>query len=347
VTTDTGSHNIDQHDQPHLWEIASRNRSATALAHPNIAFIKYWGNQDDDLRLPASASLSMNLGGLHTVTSVHFDTALAGDVVTVNKASLSGPGLARVSTTLDLVRAMGGLQLAARVNSRSNFPVGAGIASSAAAFAALAVASSAAAGLHLEEATLSRLARRGSGSASRSIPSGYCQWLTGNDETSVASSIAPPQHWDLCDLVVIVSQSHKAVGSTSGHQLAGSSSLQAGRLAMAPARLQACKAALLARDLPVMGPVIEEDAIIMHAVMMSCRPPLYYWSPATMAIIQATQAWRSAGLSVYFTIDAGPNVHLICEASQADAVEEVARKIPGVIDVLSSKPGGPARLISN
>jgi diphosphomevalonate decarboxylase len=330
-----------------LWEIASRDRSATALAHPNIAFIKYWGNQDDDLRLPASSSLSMNLGDLYTVTSVHFDEAFASDTVTVNEDPLSGPGLARVSATLDLVRALAGLQLAARVNSRSNFPVGAGIASSAAAFAALAVAGSAAAGLRSEEATLSRLARRGSGSASRSVPSGYCQWLTGNDETSVASSIAPPQHWDLIDLVVIVSQGHKAVGSTSGHQLAGSSSLQTARLAKAPARLQACKAALLARDLPAMGPVIEEDAIIMHAVMMSGQPPLYYWSPATMAIIQATKAWRSAGLSVYFTIDAGPNVHLICEASQAHAVEAAARKIPGVIDVLSSRPGGPARLISN
>jgi diphosphomevalonate decarboxylase len=96
-----------------------------------------------------------------------------------------------------------------------------------------------------------------------------------------------------------------------------------------------------------MGPVIEEDAIIMHAVMMSSHPPLYYLSPATMALIQATQQWRAAGLSVYFTIDAGPNVHLICEAGQAQAVEQAARKIPGVIDVLSSKPGGAARLISN
>jgi diphosphomevalonate decarboxylase len=96
-----------------------------------------------------------------------------------------------------------------------------------------------------------------------------------------------------------------------------------------------------------MGPIIEEDALIMHAVMMTSHPPLYYWTAATMAIIQATQQWRAEGLPVYFTIDAGPNVHLICEAVHAEGVISEARKIPGVKDVLSSGPGGPAKLIED
>lgn len=320
------------------------SRTATAVAHPNIAFIKYWGNQDDRLRLPANPSLSMNLGSLHTVTTVTFDDTLAGDELVINRETVTGPALARVTAHLDLVRAQAGLLWPARVESDSNFPVGSGIASSAAAFAALSVAGAAAAGLELDEPALSRLARRGSGSACRSVPAGFCQWLTGTDETSVATSIAPPNHWDLRDVVVIVSRDHKAVGSTGGHALAQSSSLQAARVAGAAARLEACRQALLARDLSAMGPVIEEDAIMMHAVMMSSHPPLYYWSPATMALIQAVQQWRAEGLPVYFTIDAGPNVHLICESAQAEAVETEARKIPGVEDVISSVPGGPARL---
>ncbi|MCB0194878.1 MAG: hypothetical protein KDJ65_23210, partial [Anaerolineae bacterium] len=182
--------------------------------------------------------------------------------------------------------------------------------------------------------------------ASRSVPSGYCQWLTGDDQTSVATSIAGPEHWDLRDLVVVVSQEHKAVGSTGGHILAATSSLQRARVAGVEERLAACRQALLARDLAAMGPVIEQDTVIMHAVMMSGRPPLYYWNPATMAIIMATQQWRREGLPVYFTIDAGPNVHLICEAPYAAEVEAVARNIEGVQDVLSSRPGGPARLIT-
>ena len=331
--------------QPRLWDQAARQQQATAIAHPNIAFIKYWGNEDDDLRLPANPSLSMNLGSLYTKTTVTFDEKLPHDELVINQQAVTGQALNRVSISLDLIRTESHLQLSAHIESESNFPIGSGIASSAAAFAALSVAGAAAAGLHLDEVGLSRLARRGSGSASRSIPAGYCRWVTGTDQSSVATSIAPPEHWDLRDLVVIVSQEHKSVGSTGGHHLAQTSSLQAARLAGLENRLQACQEALLARDMVAMGPIIEEDAIIMHAVMMSSHPPLYYWNATTMAIIQATQQWRSRGLEVYFTIDAGPNVHLICEASQAEEIATEARKIPGVINVVSSEPGGPARLV--
>ncbi len=332
--------------QTQLWQQAAAERRATAIAHPNIAFIKYWGNEDDALRLPANPSLSMNLGDLQTSTRVTFSDSFRIDELKINGQSITGPAMKRVSSSLDLVRTEANLHLPARIESESNFPVGSGIASSAAAFAALSVAGAAAAGLQPDEAALSRLARRGSGSASRSVPTGYCQWLTGNDKTSVATSIAPPDYWDLCDLVVVVSQEHKAVGSTGGHAIASSSSLQAARVAGAETRLQACRAALLERDLSKMGPIIEEDAVIMHSVMMSSQPPLYYWNAATMALIQATQQWRAEGLEVYFTIDAGPNVHLICETSQAKAVEKAVRQIVGVQDVLSSGPGGPARLIA-
>jgi diphosphomevalonate decarboxylase len=109
--------------------------------------------------------------------------------------------------------------------------------------------------------------------------------------------------------------------------------------------LEACKRALLARDLRAMGPLIEQDAVVMHAVMMTSRPALYYWTPATMAVIQAIQGWRAEGLPVYFTIDAGPNVHLICEAAHAPTVERQARALPGVLEILVSGPGGPARLV--
>ncbi len=336
---------VSDEEQAVLWQKAAQERRATALAHPNIAFIKYWGNQDDTLRLPANASLSMNLGSLQTITTVAFDDRLAVDKLVINHHNVNGSALTRVVAHLDLVRAQAKLSSAARVESGSNFPVGSGIASSASAFAALSLAAAAAAGLHLDEAALSRLARRGSGSASRSVPAGYCEWVIGNDETSVACSIASPDHWDLHDIVAVVSQAHKAVGSTGGHQLAGTSSLQAARVTGVPDRLTACRKALLARNLTSMGPIIEEDAIIMHAVMMSSHPPLYYWNSATLALIRATQQWRKDGLPVYFSIDAGPNVHLICERAHADAVESEVGKIPGVEDVLSSGPGGPARLI--
>ncbi len=139
----------------------------------------------------------------------------------LNSQPVSGAGLQRVSAFLDLVRQMAGIHLRAEVISKNNFPHGAGIASSAAAFAALALAATRAAGLDLDEASLSRLARRGSGSACRSIPAGFVEWQMGTgDVDSYAVSIAPPSHWDLVDCIAVLSDEQKSTGSTEGHALA-------------------------------------------------------------------------------------------------------------------------------
>jgi len=319
---------------------------ATATAHPNIAFIKYWGNRDDALRLPANPSLSMNLGELATTTTVVFDEGLEQDELTIDGQPGEEAARVRVSSHLDLVRQRVGIRAAARLVSRNNFPAGVGIASSASGFAALTLAACAAAGLDLTEAQLSALARRGSGSASRSVPGGYTEWLMGRgNASSFAQSVAPADHWDLRDVVAVVSREHKAVGSSRGHGLAVSSPLHQARVAAIPAMLAGCTRALLARNLEAMGALIEGDAVMMHAVMMTSRPALYYWTPETMAIIHAVRSWRAEGLPVYYTIDAGPNVHLICEAADADAVEAQVRALPGVLDVLASGPGGPVRVV--
>jgi diphosphomevalonate decarboxylase len=318
--------------------------TATAIAHPNIAFIKYWGNRDHELRLPSNPSLSMNLAGLETTTSVAFDETLKDDEVTIGGEVQGGVARARVSKHLDLIRARAGMVWCARVESRSNFPAGAGIASSASAFAALTVAGAAAAGLQLSEAELSALARRGSGSACRSVPGGFTEWRVGaGDADSYAVSIAPPEHWALADLVALLSKKHKATGSTEGHSLAAASPLQAARVASAPERLAQCKAALLAREFPAFAEIVEADSTLMHAVMMTSYPPLYYWEPLTLAIMKAVREWRAGGLAVCFTIDAGANVHCIATAEAAPEVERRLRAL-GVSEILQARPGGPARL---
>lgn len=320
--------------------------SAAALAHPNIAFIKYWGNRDDALRLPASGSISMNLDGLQTRTSVTFDPALAADTLTIDGLPAAGPALERVSGFLDLVRQMAGIGLRAAVVSENNFPMGTGIASSASAFAALALAASRAAGLTLSEGELSRLARRGSGSACRSIPGGFVEWLPGADDAeSYAVSIAPPEHWNLSDCIAIVSTEHKATGSARGNTLAATSPLQAARLADAPRRLDLCRAAILGRDFAALAAIAELDSDMMHAVMMTSTPPLFYWQPATLTVMQAVREARAGGLPVCYTVDAGPNVHVICEARAAGQTVALLARLPGVRQVLQAGVGGPARLI--
>ena len=320
--------------------------TATALAHPNIAFIKYWGNRDSALRLPANGSISMNLDGLFTRTTVSFQPSLGLDELIINGHEVTGKGLERVSAILEIVRLSAGLRLKAEVVSENNFPTAAGIASSAAAFAAQALAALSAAGLDCSEPAVSRLARLGSGSASRSIPAGFVEWKMGaGDLDSYAVSIAPPQHWNLADCVAIVSAGHKAIGSTEGHALAPTSPLQVARLADAPRRLDLCRRAILDRDFAAFASIIEHDSDMMHAVMMTSQPALFYWKPATLAVMDAVREWRSDGLPVAYTIDAGPNVHVICAAETSSKVAGLLRALPGVSDVLVAGVGPAAHLL--
>jgi diphosphomevalonate decarboxylase len=319
---------------------------ATALAHPNIAFIKYWGNRDEKLRLPANPSLSMNLAGLETVTTVEFAPELREDEVIIGSEAQSGTARDRVSAHLDHLRALAGLSWRAHVESRNNFPSGAGIASSASAFAALTLAGATAAELSLTEAELSALARLGSGSAARSIPGGFVEWPIGESQAeSFAFSIAPPEHWALMDVIAVVSQKHKFIGSTGGHALAPTSPLQAARVASAPERLARCREAVRVRDFFKLAEVVEADSNLMHAVMMTSTPPLFYWEPITLAIMKAIRQWRADGLPVCYTVDAGANVHGLCLAEAAPEVERRLRANLDVTKIYNAPPGGPAQLI--
>ncbi len=319
--------------------------TSTALAHPNIAFIKYWGNRDNALRLPSNGSISMNLDGLFTRTTVTFNSSQYDSLI-INDRAVIGKGLDRVSSILDLVRGIANINERAEVSSVNNFPAGAGIASSAAAFAALALASSRAAGLILSEGQLSRLARRGSGSASRSIPGGFVEWHMGaGDDDCVAASIASVDYWNLTDCVAIVNAAHKKTGSTEGHALAGTSPLQNARVADAPRRIEICRKAILNKDFEAFANIIEHDSDMMHAVMMTSTPPLMYWQAATVGIFQEVRAWRANGLPVGYTVDAGANVHVLCLSEYSKEVEKRLRELPGVSDVLVAGVGGAAQIL--
>ena len=317
------------------------NLSATALAHPNIAFIKYWGNRDETLRLPMNSSLSMNLDALSTTTSVEFRSDLQHDDLVIDGMNAAPQAVQRVSAFLDIIRTrMPEKDCKAIVISDNNFPMGAGIASSASAFAALAAAAAKAAGLDLDEVSLSRLARRGSGSACRSVPNGFVEWQAGtSDADSYAFSIAPAEHWQLVNLIAVVSHAHKEVGSSAGHALASTSLLQNTRVADCPRRMQICRQAILEKDFLAFAEIVELDSNLMHAVMMTSSPPILYWEPATVAIMKKVVEWRSQGLQVCCTIDAGPNVHLLCPVDDAPSVENLLQSLNGIETIYRSHPG--------
>ncbi len=320
--------------------------TATAVACANIALIKYWGNRDHELRLPENGSISFNLGGLHTNTTVVFDSDFEADSLTVNGEEIQNSGLKRVSQFLNIVRELAGRQYYAQVLSTNNFPIGAGVASSAAAFAALSLAGSHALGLELSERDLSRLARRGSGSACRSIPAGYVEWLPGRtDADSYAFSIAPNKHWDLVDVIVIVKTSHKAVGSTAGHALAYTSPIQKARTADAIRRLDIGRSAILNKDFNALAEIVEVDSNLMHAVMMTSNPILMYWEPATITIMKAVPEWRQEGIPVCYTLDAGPNIHLIVRRDYINSIKNKLENLPGIQQILIAPVGEGTNLL--
>ena len=324
--------------------MANSYNIASARAHSNIAFIKYWGNRDPLLRLPANSSLSMNLLALHTTTTVRWSADLAIDSLTINGDAATVAALRRVQAHLDMLRRRLETKLRAQVDSRNNFPMGAGIASSASAFAALTMAAVAALHGQLSERELTTLARLGSGSAARSIPGGFVEWRAADAHAdSYAETIAPADHWQLADVIAIVSHQHKRVGSTAGHASAHSSLFQPARVETAAARLQEVKQALYQRDFELLARVVEADSNLMHAVMMTSAPPLFYWQPLTLAVMEAVRNWREAdGLRVCYTLDAGPNVHCICAAADAQAVAERLADLSPDIDICRSGVGGGA-----
>ena len=323
------------------------NNIASARAHSNIAFIKYWGNRDHQLRLPANSSLSMNLVDLHTTTTVEWSNELPADMLKINGVAAHDDALERVRIHLDMLRRRLDMNLFAQVDSTNNFPMGTGIASSASAFAALTLAGVAAQGAELAERELSTLARLGSGSAARSIPSGYVEWRAGHShESSYAETFVEFDHWDLVDVVAIVSRQHKRIGSSAGHQTAESSVLQAARVNSAASRLAEVKEAILRRDFELFARVVEEDSNLMHAVMMTSKPPLFYWQPLSLAIMEAVRRWRELdALQVCYTLDAGPNVHCICAASDASEVASRLQALSPDIDILQSRVGGGATVL--
>lgn len=319
---------------------------ATCRAMSNIAFIKYWGRINHQLRLPMNGSISMNLAAAYTTTTVEFDSNLNQDQVEVVGATLNEKQAARVFQHVDRIRDIADIDTRVRVVSQNNFPMGAGIASSASSFAALTVASAYAARLNLDEKQLTILARQGSGSACRSVPSGFVEWHYGEtNEDSFAETIASPDHWDIRDLVAITQTEHKAVGSTKGIELVTTSPFNDTRVSLAHQSMDSVRQAILDRDWTRFGEETEREAIRLHMIAMTCVPPVFYWSPVTMRIIKAVMEWRQNDLESYFTIDAGANVHVMARGQDADLVQEKLAELEGVEQVIHSRVGDGARLV--
>ncbi len=324
-------------------------RAATAIAHPNIALCKYWGKRDAALNLPSTPSLSLTLAPFHTRTTVAW--GVEADSVWFNGVANTGVEAHKILATLDrMTEATGaGPRPPCRVETRNDFPTAAGLASSASGFAALVVAANRASGLDLSAEALAVQARRGSGSATRSLQGGWVEWPLGERDDGADSygrQLAPASHWDVRMLVVLVRAGKKAIGSTEAmNHTMRTSPYYPAWVAGAPGDVEEARTAVLARDLERLGAVTERSALRMHASMMAADPAVVYWKPETLLALDVVKQARAAGLGGWATMDAGPNVKVLCGAADAEGL--AARLAEAGLAVQILAPGGPACVVDD
>ena len=319
---------------------------ATAVAHANIALVKYWGKVDSAANIPAVGSLSLTLSNLWTRTTVTFRRPLKEDRVFINDHRAKPTEKKRVVRFLDEVRRRTETNHYCEVRSINSFPTAAGMASSASGYAALAVAAMHAAGHPLPPTDSSALARLGSGSAARSIFGGFAELPVGGPEKAPAAiQIADEQFWPLTVLVAITDDTPKPVSSRTAMEMTQRHSpFYAAWVDTAGGDLEAMRAAVLRRDLETVGALAEHSALKMHGLMMSARPGLLYWNPGTVAVIQEVLKLRKEGLAVYFTIDAGPQVKVLCRKRDKATVADRLLALSGVRSLMLCAPGPSAHV---
>lgn len=309
-------------------------------AHTNIALIKYWGKKDAALHLPYTDSLSLTLDGYYTTTTTHFIDA-AQDEIWLDHQLADAAFAARVEKFLNLVRTLNHSQKRICVQTVNHVPTAAGLASSASGFAALAGSLDKLFQMNLSKTDLSRLARWGSGSATRSIFGGFVQWHQGTDDaSSFAEAIDENPNLPIRLLSVVVNNQEKKITSTKGMlQAVETSPFYAQWPQVVQTDLKSMLQALRNHDLELIGQIAEDNCLAMHALNWTSRPAFTYFTAATYQIINLVHQLRAQGYLAYYTIDAGPNVKIITSiADLAQVQAQVQANFPQA-QVTKLKPG--------
>lgn len=316
---------------------------ATARANTNIALIKYWGKRDETLFLPMNSSLSITLDRFYTITTVEFSKDNAKDIFLLNNQPVSEAESNKVFRFLDCVRKLAGTKLHAVVTSENKVPTAAGFASSASGFAALAAAAAKALYLDLNQKELSVLARQGSGSACRSVYGGYVEWQKGelsDGKDSFAKQLLSEDEWNISILSCLVASKQKKVSSREGMKLTvDTSPFYSAWLQTVQRDLETAKEAIKYRDFEKLGKVVEANSLKMHATMLGAEPSILYWQSGTMEIMEHIQNLRLCGIPVFFTIDAGPNVKVLCLPEDERRVYESLAALSAVQNIVVCHPG--------
>ncbi|MFO7796440.1 MAG: diphosphomevalonate decarboxylase [Promethearchaeia archaeon] len=318
---------------------------ASSLAHPNIALIKYWGrnpNHPSHLNIPTNDSISMTKESIDTEatgirllthTTIEFSEEFSEDTGFLKDQETLIPfnriQMERINKVVNPLKELAGIDLNFKMVSENKFPTAAGLASSASAFAALATCAAKALNLNLDKKELSKYARLGSGSASRSIHGGFVWWHRGNShDSSYAEQLCQCNEFDIAAVIAVINRGEKEVSSDVGINYAQSSAFNQIRIEQSLKQSEEIKKAIEDNDFSTVGQIAEKNCLYMHSVMMTSSPPLFYWNPNTLKVIKTiTRKRKNEGIEFYFTVDAGPNIHCLCRTEDLDDAQQMIEDI--------------------
>lgn len=322
---------------------------STIKVSSDVALIKYWGKKNEELRIPENDSISMILDGLDTVTTVEFDQKLSQDELQIDNQNIApnSQEYKRVAKQLDRLREKAGKnKLFAKVVSKNSFPRSTGLSSSGSGMAALTFAAAIALGLELAQKELSIFSRLASGTACRCAVGGFVHWMAGEtSETSYSKTIFDKNHWDIRDVVAVVSEQKKNITSTQGHKTAQSSILFEPRQKGIDQKIENLKKYIADKDFKKFGEVVESDCLEFHSVLLTSKPPLVLWYPGTIQVINEVQQMRREGVECYFTINTGFNVHVLTLPEHEAEVKKRLEQLSLVKKTILTKVGGGPKIL--
>ena len=314
---------------------------ATAVAHPIQGLIKYHGLADPVLRLPFHDSISVCTAPLTTRTTLEFGD-FPRDRATIDGRDVTARDMERIRSVVDAVRTKASLRTHFRMASVNDFPSNIGLGASASGFAALAMAASHAAGLNLSPEEISRFARRGAGSASRSVTGGFSKWKMGlTDEDSYATRLAGED----VEMAMVVAVVPAFKQTEDAHREALTSPFFHARLAEMPRLVAEMELAIRNRDVGAICSLAERDTLMLHGITMTGTGEMVLWQPDTLRVILAVRRLREKGIPAFFSIDTGATVYVNTVPDQADRVRQAIDEL-GIQTVLCTV-GGPAKLVDD
>lgn len=308
------------------------------MAHPIQGLIKYHGLADPVLRLPFHDSISVCTAPLMTRTTIEFGD-FPRDVATIDGRDVTARDMERIRAVVDAIRARASLDRPFRMASENDFPSNIGLGASASGFAALAMAATHAAGLRLSLEEISRFARRGAGSATRSVTGGFSKWKMGlTDEDSYSVQLAGE---DL-PIAMIVALVPAFKQTDDAHREALTSPFFPARLAEMPRLIAEMELAIRKRDVGAICALAERDTLMLHGITMTGTGEMVLWQPDTLRVILAVRRMRETGLPAFFSIDTGATVYVNTVPQHAD---DVRGRIEALgIRTIPCTVGGPTRL---